>query len=159
MVSSIFDISPTMYILMNSAEFRHSGSEVKTQLNALGIHLLLEYHNCDPAILNSLEKIRAVIIEAALASGATILHHSFHQFSPQGISGVVVIAESHIAIHTWPEHRFAAVDIFSCGTSVEPLAAHRSIEKGLKSARSTVEEINRGVGYEGEKREERKQSA
>ncbi|WP_243293380.1 adenosylmethionine decarboxylase [Geothrix mesophila] len=83
--------------------------------SALGRHLLVEYTGCDAAILADLERITTAMLEAARASGATIVTHSFHHFSPHGVSGAVIIAESHLAIHTWPEHRFAAVDFFSCG--------------------------------------------
>ncbi|HJV38608.1 MAG TPA: adenosylmethionine decarboxylase [Geothrix sp.] len=83
--------------------------------SALGRHLLVEYTGCDAVILADLERITTAMLEAARASGATIVTHSFHHFSPHGVSGAVIIAESHLAIHTWPEHRFAAVDFFSCG--------------------------------------------
>ncbi len=84
-------------------------------MSALGRHLLVEYSRCDVAALANLEGITEAMLEAARASGATIVTHSFHRFNPQGISGVVIIAESHLAIHTWPERAFAAVDFFSCG--------------------------------------------
>ncbi|WP_243288177.1 adenosylmethionine decarboxylase [Geothrix terrae] len=83
--------------------------------SALGRHLLVEYTGCDAAVLADLERITTAMLDAARASGATIVTHSFHHFSPHGVSGAVIIAESHLAIHTWPEHRFAAVDFFSCG--------------------------------------------
>lgn len=84
-------------------------------MTALGRHLLVEYTGCDAAILADLPGITTAMLDAARASGATIVTHSFHHFSPHGISGAVIIAESHLAIHTWPEHRFAAVDFFTCG--------------------------------------------
>ena len=84
-------------------------------MSALGRHLLVEYTGCDAAILADLGRITTAMLDAARASGATIVTHSFHHFSPHGVSGAVIIAESHLAIHTWPEHRFAAVDFFSCG--------------------------------------------
>nr|WP_275976433.1 adenosylmethionine decarboxylase [Geothrix alkalitolerans] len=77
--------------------------------------MLVEYTGCDAAILADLERITTAMLDAARASGATIVTHSFHHFSPHGVSGAVIIAESHLAIHTWPEHQFAAVDFFSCG--------------------------------------------
>lgn len=86
---------------------------------ALGRHLLVEYAGCDPARLSDLDRVAAAMLEAARTAGATVVAHSFHHFAAQeggaGVSGVVIIAESHLAIHTWPEHRFAAVDFFSCG--------------------------------------------
>jgi S-adenosylmethionine decarboxylase proenzyme len=84
-------------------------------MNALGRHVLVEFTGCDAALLSDLQQVTQAMLQAAEASGATIVTHSFHHFSPQGVSGAVIIAESHLAIHTWPEHRFAAVDFFSCG--------------------------------------------
>lgn len=84
-------------------------------MSALGRHLLVEFSGCDADRLTDLEGITASMLEAARISGATIVTHSFHHFSPHGVSGVVIIAESHLAIHTWPERGFAAVDFFSCG--------------------------------------------
>ena len=84
-------------------------------MTALGHHLLVEFEGCDAASLADLEQVTSAMLRAAEASGATIITHSFHHFSPHGVSGAVIIAESHLAIHTWPEHGFAAVDFFSCG--------------------------------------------
>ncbi len=114
-------------------------------MNALGRHILVEMHNCNRESLNDLELIRKVMLKAAVDCGAEVLGESFHRFSPQGVSGVVVIAESHISIHTWPEHGFAAVDVFTCGTKVNPaIAADVLIEK-LESKNHTLTEIQRGV--------------
>jgi S-adenosylmethionine decarboxylase proenzyme len=89
-------------------------------VSALGRHLLVEFSGCDPGALADLELVTRAMLQAARDSGATIVTHSFHHFSPQlgegGVSGAVIIAESHLAIHTWPEHAFAAVDFFSCGS-------------------------------------------
>jgi len=84
-------------------------------MSALGHHVLAEFTGCDAAALADLERVTSAMLQAAEASGATVITHSFHHFSPHGISGAVIIAESHLAIHTWPEYRFAAVDFFSCG--------------------------------------------
>ena len=82
---------------------------------ALGTHLLIELKDCNPEILKNLEKVRSVLVSAAKKAKATIIDFSFREFQPFGISGIVVIAESHLTIHTWPEYRYAAVDIFTCG--------------------------------------------
>ena len=114
-------------------------------MNALGRHLLVELHECERGALNDLDFIREVMVKAAVDCGAVVLGESFHRFSPQGVSGVVVIAESHISIHTWPEFGYAAVDVFTCGTSVKPeIAAEVLIEK-LGSRNHTLTEIQRGV--------------
>ena len=99
-------------------------------MNALGRHLLVELHDCNKEVLNDLDFIRDVMVKAAVDCGAEVLGESFHRFSPQGVSGVVVIAESHISIHTWPEYGYAAADVFTCGTAVNPeIAARVLIER------------------------------
>ena len=114
-------------------------------MQALGRHLLLELLDCDPEALNSLDIVRTSMVEAAKRAQATIVDIVFHEFNPFGISGVVVIAESHLAIHTWPEYRYAAVDVFSCGESLQPQLAVDYLVEQLGAARASVVELQRGV--------------
>ena len=114
-------------------------------MNALGRHLLLELKDCNRDLLNDLDSLRELLTEAATACGAEVLGDSFHRFSPQGVSGVVVIAESHLFIHTWPEHGYAAVDIFTCGTRVKPEIAAEILMSKLGSKNRTVIEMQRGI--------------
>lgn len=114
-------------------------------MNALGRHLLVELHDCDKEALNDLGLIRDVMVKAAIDCGAVVLGESFHRFSPQGVSGVVIIAESHLSIHTWPEYGYAAVDIFTCGTFVNPEKAAEVLIEKLGSRNHSVMEIPRGV--------------
>ncbi|HEY7536281.1 MAG TPA: adenosylmethionine decarboxylase [Thermodesulfobacteriota bacterium] len=113
-------------------------------MRALGRHLLAEYLGCDPKVLNDLERVKDCMLEAASYSGATVLGSSFHYFTPQGVSGVIVIAESHLAIHTWPEYEYAAVDIFTCGVVVDPWVAFHRLKLSLDSKECIVREIVRG---------------
>ena len=89
-------------------------------MNALGKHLLLELKGCDKEELNNTGFLKDALLVAANEAGATVLGESFHRFNPQGVSGVVIVAESHLFIHTWPEYGYAAADIFTCGNSVQP---------------------------------------
>jgi S-adenosylmethionine decarboxylase len=114
-------------------------------LNALGRHILVELYDCDRQALNDLDLIREVMLKAAVDCGAVIMGESFHRFSPQGVSGVVVIAESHISIHTWPEYGYAAADVFTCGTSVNPEIAAKVLIEKLGSKNHSLAEIKRGV--------------
>lgn len=82
---------------------------------ALGNHILVEFMNCEPHIMNDVAAIERDMVGAAQKAGATVINSTFHHFSPYGVSGVVVIQESHLAIHTWPEYGYAAVDLFTCG--------------------------------------------
>lgn len=81
----------------------------------LGRHFLMELYDCDPNLLSSSEQTEQILVRAAHLMGATVVGAHFHLFSPQGVSGVVIIQESHLSIHTWPEHRYAAIDVFTCG--------------------------------------------
>lgn len=113
-------------------------------MNTYGRHLLVEYYDCDKATLNNLEAIEALFIAAAREAEATIVQSTFHRFAPQGVSGVVVIEESHLSIHTWPEHGYAAVDFYTCGSS-NPEKAHPVLKEGLGSKRYEMMVINRGI--------------
>jgi len=114
-------------------------------LNALGKHLLLELKDCDRGALDDLSFLRSTLLRAAEDCGATVLGESFHPFSPQGVSGVVIIAESHLSIHTWPEYGYAAVDIFTCGDSVEPERAVAVLVEKLGAKNHSLIEIQRGL--------------
>ena len=114
-------------------------------MNALGRHLLLELKDCNRDILNDLNLLKSIMPAAAIEAGATVLGDSFHQFEPQGVSGVVIIAESHLFIHTWPECGYAAVDIFTCGDSVKPNKAAQIIIEKLGAKNHTILEIQRGI--------------
>lgn len=99
--------------------------------NALGRQLAIEYYDCTVDKLIDTDHLERVFVEAAKESGATVIGSSFHAFSPHGVSGVVIIAESHFTVHTWPEHRYAAVDIFTCGDSIDFQKAARFLKKSL----------------------------
>ncbi|MBI4246164.1 MAG: S-adenosylmethionine decarboxylase proenzyme [Candidatus Rokubacteria bacterium] len=114
-------------------------------MNALGRHLLLELFDCDSDAINNLEAVKGALIEASKRAQATIVDVVFHEFNPFGISGVVVIAESHLSIHTWPEYRYAAVDIFSCGEVLQPEIAADYLVEQLGAERASVVEMQRGV--------------
>lgn len=119
---------------------------------ALGTHLLIELKDCDLEILNNLEKLKFILVESARKAGATIINVTFHKFNPFGISGVVVIAESHLSIHTWPEYGFAAVDVFTCGDVIKPEVIAQQIVEELQCKNPSIVEIKRGIiSYKNEK--------
>ena len=109
-----------------------------------GKHILAEYSECECTFLDSEPDIRSLMLEAATRSGATVVGDIFHHFSPQGVTGVVVVAESHLAIHTWPEFGYASVDLFTCGTRVDPWIGFEYIKEKLQSKRWVSKEIARG---------------
>ena len=114
-------------------------------MSALGRHVLAEFYGCPPKILNDPARIRQEMGAAALEAGAEIRETVFHQFSPQGVSGVVVISESHLAIHTWPEFGYAAVDIFTCGQTVDPWVSCNYLKQKFTAQNMTAREIKRGI--------------
>jgi S-adenosylmethionine decarboxylase proenzyme len=114
-------------------------------MNALGRHILAEYYSCDTTVLNSTELLENCMKDAVTASGATIIDSTFHTFSPHGVSGIIVIAESHMAIHTWPEYGYAAVDFFTCGDRVDPWKAFDYMNKLLKPVHQSTKELQRGL--------------
>lgn len=113
--------------------------------HALGRHILCEVYGCDPEVLNDRKLIERILVDAALEAGAEVREVAFHKFSPQGVSGVVVISESHLAIHTWPELGYAAVDVFTCGEKVDPWDACNYITKMFNAKEMTANEVLRGM--------------
>lgn len=113
--------------------------------NYLGRHVLAEFFDCDPNILNNVELVEEYMTQAAVECGATVVQKCFHMFSPHGVSGVVIISESHLAIHTWPELGYAAVDLFTCGESCDPKVAYRFLKKLFRSSNSNFSELKRGI--------------
>ena len=114
-------------------------------MNALGTQLILELKECDREKLNDLSYVRASMMQAAEAVGATIIGESFHQFNPIGVTGVVAIAESHLCIHTWPEYGYAAVDIFTCGDASALQDAAQLLIDRFQARNSELTELQRGV--------------
>ena len=114
-------------------------------MKALGTHLLLELSKCDRVLLDDIDHIEEAMVGAAIEAGATIVGRSFHKFDPRGVTGIVAIAESHLCIHTWPEHGYAAVDIFTCGrTFIAGKAADLIIDR-LRCEDPSITELKRGL--------------
>jgi S-adenosylmethionine decarboxylase proenzyme len=114
-------------------------------MKALGRQIVVEYYGCNPEALNDVAFIKRAMRNAAVLSGATVVQEAFHLFNPHGVSGVVVIAESHLAIHTWPEYGYAAVDLFTCGEDVSPDVAFEHLKDELGAGTFTAFEMKRGI--------------
>lgn len=112
-------------------------------MSALGNHILVEFMRCEPEIMNDVSRIEQDMVEAARKAGATVINSTFHHFSPYGVSGVVVIEESHLAIHTWPEYGYAAVDLFTCG-EMDAWISFDYLKECFKSASYSAIEMKRG---------------
>lgn len=114
-------------------------------MNELGRHILAEIYGCSSDILNNKELIEKIMVDSALKAGAEVREVAFHKFSPQGVSGVVIISESHLTIHTWPELGYAAVDVFTCGDRINPWNACNYMTEKLDAKNMTATEVKRGI--------------
>jgi S-adenosylmethionine decarboxylase len=119
--------------------------ESEQKLKALGTHIVCELSGCDAAKLTDVDAVRTMMENAALASSATIVTTAFHRFQPQGVSGVVVLQESHISIHTWPETGYAAMDFYTCGDHTDPWAACEYAAEAMGATSMLTTEVKRGV--------------
>jgi len=117
-----------------------SGAAMET----LGRHLIVELYGCDPAGLDDVGRVRGAVVAACDAIGATALQVVAHRFAPQGVTVTVLIAESHLSVHTWPEHGYAAVDFFTCG-GLDPRRGVPALQQGLGATRGRVHEVVRGL--------------
>jgi len=111
----------------------------------LGTHLLLELYGCNAHTLRDKETVEKILIKAAREARAKIVDVFFHQFKPHGVSGVVIIEESHFTIHTWPEHKFAAVDLFFCSKDVDIERAVEVLSEEFGVKQMSLVEMKRGI--------------
>ncbi len=114
-------------------------------MQTLGRHALLDLYGCDPAVLDDREFLQEVLRQTAVELKCTVVQEAFHTFSPHGVSGVVVIAESHLAIHTWPEHGFAAVDLFTCNDTTALSSLADILQQRFGASHFDYEEKVRGT--------------
>jgi S-adenosylmethionine decarboxylase proenzyme len=117
-------------------------------METAGRHVLAEYHGCPAPALDDEAAIRTAMHAAAKAAGATVIQAVFHRYAPQGVTGVLVLAESHISVHTWPESGYAAVDFFTCG-HCDPEAAHEVLSAAFGARRAEILVVDRGQWPEG----------
>ncbi len=111
----------------------------------MGKHVIAEFYECDYETINNHELVEDIMLKSVDLSGATTIKSVFHRFSPYGVSGVVVVSESHFAIHTWPEYGYCAVDVFTCGDLIDNQAALDYLKEKFGSKNVSVVEMKRGV--------------
>jgi S-adenosylmethionine decarboxylase len=117
----------------------------KRTMETMGRHVIAELWECEFDKLNDVNFIERTFVEAALKSGAEVREVAFHKFAPQGVSGVVIISESHLTIHSFPEHGYASIDVYTCG-DLDPTIAAKYIADALGSQTREMTEIPRGMG-------------
>lgn len=115
-------------------------------MDTMGRHMIAELWECEEDKLNDVQFVEQMMVNAALESGAEIREVAFHKFTPQGVSGVVIISESHLTIHSFPEHGYASVDVYTCGDRIDPKEATDWITKELGSKKREIVNIPRGLG-------------
>ncbi len=115
-----------------------------TSRTDFGKHYLVDFINCDPETIKFVKTMREIFLKAAKESRATLVDHLFHQFEPVGVSGVILIAESHFSVHTWPEDRFVGVDIFTCGSEMDVEVAIECMRRAFRAENVKVKVVTRG---------------
>lgn len=114
-------------------------------VQSLGNHLIVEMYDCDNELLNNAQDVEESLVRAVEISGANIVQAVVHEFNPHGVSGVVVIEESHFSVHTWPEYGYCALDIFTCGDEIDYYSALQYLKKEFKAKNLSVTEMKRGM--------------
>jgi S-adenosylmethionine decarboxylase len=115
-------------------------------MDTMGRHVIAELWQCNIDKLNDVTFIERTFVNAALEAGAEVREVAFHKFAPQGVSGVVIISESHLTIHSFPEHGYASIDVYTCGDIIDPNVASDYIARELGAGKSEVVEVPRGIG-------------
>ncbi len=110
----------------------------------LGRHVIIELWGCGE-VINDAGRVESAMRDAVHAANATLLDIFVHEFSPQGVTGVAVLAESHLSIHTWPEYGYVAADVFTCGSTTKPEAAAEVLRQAFAAETADIRELERGV--------------
>lgn len=110
----------------------------------LGQHVIIELWGCNNSI-NDADQVRTAMVDAVNAANATLLSLNVHTFSPHGVTGVAVLSESHLSVHSWPEYGYVAADVFTCGETTDPRAAAEVLREAFGASRVDLKELTRGV--------------
>ncbi|RLF75851.1 S-adenosylmethionine decarboxylase [Palaeococcus sp. (in: euryarchaeotes)] len=116
--------------------------------DTIGYHYIVEAAGCNEEILSDANRIREIFLKAAEVSDMEVKASYFFKFSPTGVSGMVIVAESHISVHTWPEEKYAALDVYTCGEKADPEKAVDYILEQFKAEYAHVSEVKRGIKEE-----------
>jgi S-adenosylmethionine decarboxylase len=114
-------------------------------VQSLGNHLIIELYECHRDVINDAQLVEEKLKEAVRISGANMVQSVIHEFNPHGISGVIVIEESHFSVHTWPEYGYCALDIFTCGDEIDYHSALQYLKTEFQAKNMSVTELKRGM--------------
>lgn len=120
-------------------------AETGSMEQRLGTQLLIDLYGCEERLLDDRKAVEKALVKAARAANATVVETVLHRFSPQGVSGVIVIAESHLAVHTWPEHGYAALDVFTCSGTLDPDRIIQELQRAFSAPRCESRMVSRGL--------------
>jgi S-adenosylmethionine decarboxylase len=134
-------VAPVAVVASAPVEEREDHFAIRNGVRCAGVHLIVDLHGADG--LDDIDLIESTLRRCVDAAGATLLHIHLHHFQPNGVSGVAVLAESHISIHTWPDAGYAALDVFMCGKAL-PDACIPVLREAFKAERVEVNELLRG---------------
>jgi S-adenosylmethionine decarboxylase proenzyme len=109
-----------------------------------GTHLLVECRGCTPAVLNDPQALEQALRAAAHEIGARVITAALHAFAPHGVTGMLLLEESHLSVHTWPEHGYAAIDLFTCGVA-DPARALPLLRTALGARQLEWLTVSRGL--------------
>jgi len=135
------DAAKVTVLASKPADDRADHFALRNGVRCAGVHLIVDLHEAEG--LDDIDLIETTLRRCVDAAGATLLHIHLHHFQPNGVSGVAVLAESHISIHTWPDARYAALDVFMCGKA-NPDACIPVLRTAFKAERVEVSELLRG---------------
>jgi S-adenosylmethionine decarboxylase len=110
----------------------------------LGQHVIIELWGCQEGVINDAALVKTAMLDAVRAANATLLDINVHMFSPHGVTGVAVLSESHLSVHSWPEYGYVAADVFTCGNTTKPQAAADTLKRHFGSTHTVVTELRRG---------------
>jgi S-adenosylmethionine decarboxylase len=136
------------YILMsipNSCDVKRQPTERNRSVTVKITHLMVELKHCTAKISNS-KFVQRALIKAVRKTRLTVLHSHFHGFRPRGTTGLILLRESHVTIHTWPEHGYASVDIVTCGNPKDATVAFESIVNSFRPKNVVCKKVRRGLG-------------
>jgi S-adenosylmethionine decarboxylase len=133
-------------------------TQVPSLYGTMGRHIIADLSGCNKKLISSVSFVQNILEEAVKKAKATIISSRFHQFTPIGVSGIVLLSESHCSIHTWPDEEYAAIDIYTCGEHVYPKVACDHIADKLEASRVYITSLERGLRSYGAYKHETKSS-
>ena len=133
---------------VRSSESKLFQQDIESPHTTFGRHVIADLSGCDSKIISDVSFIKAIMEEGVIRAGATIINSCFHLFSPSGVSGIILLSESHASTHTWPDKGYVSLDIYTCGSQVFPQIAIDYIAEKLKASFCHITSMERGLEHQ-----------